>query len=124
MSGDVHRIRFFAQKNAPRDAERFCKTVLLCAEEAVAGVAETGQDVTVVVEAAVEGGDEDLHIGVRFGDGLYADGTGAAMMLISMIFLQPRSLRKPMAAEALPPVASMGSSRMATLFSMPSGSLQ
>ena len=36
----------------------------LGAEDAVAGVAETGDDVAVLVEVAVEGGDEDVHVGM------------------------------------------------------------
>ena len=54
---------------------RFFK-VSLRAEEAVARVAEAGDDVAVLVEAAVESGDEYLHIRVRFRHGFDAGGSG------------------------------------------------
>ena len=50
--------------------------------------------------------------------------SGAAMRFIMRMDLQPRFLMKEMAAEAEPPVASMGSSTMRSRSVMSPGSLQ
>ena len=39
-------------------------TPLACAEEAIAGITEAGQDVAVLIEFAVEAGGEDVDIGM------------------------------------------------------------
>ena len=49
---------------------------LLRAEDAVAGVAETGDDVAVFIEVIVEGGGVDFHIRVLVEHGLHAFGGG------------------------------------------------
>ena len=38
--------------------------ISLRAEDAVAGVAEAGDNVAVVIEALVQSGDEDIHVGM------------------------------------------------------------
>ena len=47
-------------------------TFLLCTENPVAGVAQTGDNVGVLVELLVNGGQEDFHVGVGFLNGLDA----------------------------------------------------
>ena len=39
--------------------------ILLCAEDTVAGIAQTGYDVSVVVQLLVQSGHVNVHIGVR-----------------------------------------------------------
>lgn len=51
-------------------------TILLRAEDTVAGVAQAGDDVAVVVQLLVQGADIDVHIGVGLMQGLQALGRG------------------------------------------------
>ena len=41
---------------------------LLSAEEAVARISKTGKDISVLVQASVEGGYVDVYVGVRLGN--------------------------------------------------------
>ena len=54
----------------------FFPNVLLGTENPVAGVAQTGDNVGVLVELLINGGQEDFHVGVGFLNGL--DALGAA----------------------------------------------
>ena len=54
----------------PRSTERGLAEYkrLFCAEEAVARISESGKDVSVFVEATVEGRDVDHNVGMRLGN--------------------------------------------------------
>ena len=52
------------------------ENTLLRAEDPVAGVAQAGDDVAVLVELFIHGGDVDLHVGVVGADALDALGGG------------------------------------------------
>ncbi len=67
------------------------RVLLLRAEDAVAGVAQAGDDVGVVVQALVDGAGVDLHVRVGGEDGLVP--TGAATRTTSLMFFTPRSRR-------------------------------
>lgn len=96
--------------------------MLFRAENSVARVAQTGENISHIVEAAVKLRYVKLNVGVRLLHRFYACGRGDNIH--SLYFFTPRFLSKSIAATRLPPVASMGSMTITVLSSMPSGSLQ
>ena len=95
---------------------------LLGSVQPIPGVAQSWHDIGVLVEALVLRRDIDIHIRMAFLQHVYS--SGAAIRHINVIFLPPRSLMKSMAADVLPPVASMGSTTKICRFSISLGSLQ
>ena len=83
---------------------------LLCAEDTVARITETGNDVRVLVEAFVKRTDEYVNVGMLSLNSLNALGRA------------DKSHKADVQAE--PPVASMGSTSMTILSSISFGSLQ
>ena len=102
-------------------ALRINRRELLGAEDAVARVAQTGDDVAVLVEMIVERCDIDVHIRSFC---ITATPSGAPMMHMSLMCLQPTSFMNCTAADALPPVASMGSTMMTSRSEMSGGILK
>ncbi len=94
---------------------------LLRAEDAVASVAQAGDDVGVLVQALVDGAGVDAARRVGGEHGL--DALGAATSTMSLMFFTPCLRRYWMAATAEPPVASMGSTTSTSRCAMLSGSL-
>ena len=69
--------------------------ILLRAEHAVAGIAKARNDIAVTIELAVDGGGEDLHVGMigihmpdAFGRGQEAD----ELDVLGPLVLEPRAL--------------------------------
>ena len=98
----------------------YVRVVSKGAENAVAGVAETGNDVGVVVEGWVAFGGIDLHVWVFGGKTGDAGFTGDQTNLKRVT---PWAFSVAMASQALPPVASMGSTTMTVAFSTSGGIL-
>ena len=69
-------IKFIGLVAAPHGSRPCYCTILLRAEDTVAGVAQAGDDVAVVVQLLVQGADIDVHIGVGLMQGLQALGRG------------------------------------------------
>ncbi len=76
----------------------------------------------MVVEVIVQSSDKDVNIRVILLHTL--DAFGCAMMHMSLICLTPSCLRKVIAAEAEPPVASIGSTTITSRSSMSAGILK
>ena len=62
-------------KNPTSGEVGFFHSLLLSAEDAVAGIAETGDYIAVLVEVVVKSCNEDIHIGVILLHTLYALGS-------------------------------------------------
>ena len=89
----------------------------LRAEDSVARVAKTGDDIAVVVEVIVQRGDKDVDIGVILLHALDAFGSADnahELNVLHAVFLE----------EAEPPVASMGSTTMTSRSSISGGILK
>ena len=97
------------------------KDVLFRTEDTVAGIAQTRNDIALIIQGIVEGCDVDADVGMVGIDLL--DALGSRYQAHELNVLDALSLSRVMAAEALPPVASMGSTMMKSRFST-SGSLQ
>ena len=95
---------------------------LLRAEQPVAGVAEAGADVAVLVQAAVDRGGEHRHVGMVRGE--RAQPSGAAIRQTKRIRVAPASLSRVTAAMAELPVASIGSTTMHSRSCTSSGSFR
>ena len=94
----------------------------LRAEQAVAGVAEAGHDVALLVEALVDRGGEDRHVrvdAVQLRDALGRGEQADELDLLGAALLEPL-----IAATAELPVASIGSTTITRRSRMSSGTLK
>ena len=92
--------------------------VLLGSEDTVAGIAETWEDVVMIIELTIEGSCVDRHIRMSLVDDFNAFRCGYEAHELNVLYAFLL-----MAATALPPVASIGSTMMKSRLST-SGSLQ
>lgn len=100
----------------------FYGKILLGAEDAVACIAQAGDDVAVLVQLFILCGNINVNIGVCFVQGFQSFRGGNQANELDV--LGTALLIWPMASMALPPVASMGSRTKTSRSAISLGSLQ
>ena len=90
--------------------------LLLGSEDPISGISQSRHNITVLIQMVILGADEDVHVRMF--------PSGAAMMHMKRILTQPLCLSMVMAAEADPPVASIGSRTKISLWAQSAGILQ